>query len=141
MSKSTRSTSGHRPWGAWLVALALGVAAAGCTDAPSERYTQALAAAEQKNFDGFRAFFTRSSAELLRGFESAGKRSRLYYVKEPMTLLPKGPIENAVEVENFAVLTFTERGKKADVWMFLEDGEWKIDLTTLPGFWAYLSQP
>ena len=125
----------------WWLAVLLALAFAACTDAPDTRYTQAVAAAEQQNVTLFRTFFTRQSAELLRGLEVAGKRSRLYYIKDPLKLLPKGDLDNVLVQDNFAVLTFKVRGAKQDVWMYLEDGQWKIDLTSLPEFWAALDNP
>jgi len=133
------STRAHR-W-QWLLGIGLALALVACGETPQERYTGAQAAAERQDFEAFRSYFTRGSADLLRGLDTAGKRSRLYYIKEPMRVLPQGDLENAIQIDNFAVLSFKVRGKKQDVWMFLEDGAWKIDLTSLPGFWANLSQP
>jgi len=116
------------------------LAFAACTEAPEERFNQALSAAESDEVERFRTFFTRDSVELLRGMERAGERTHMYYVKDPTRLIPKGELEGVNVTDNFAVLTFKVRGQKQDVWMFFEDGEWKIDLTSLPEFWAGLSK-
>lgn len=130
--RSTRAT--------WWSALLLALAFAACTDPPTERFNQALTAADAQDVERFQTFFTRKSVNLLHGLETAGKRSRLYYVKDATKLMPKGDLENVDVKDNFAVLTFKVRGAKQDIWMFFEDGEWKIDLTSLPTFWAGLTR-
>ncbi|TNF28542.1 MAG: hypothetical protein EP329_17705 [Deltaproteobacteria bacterium] len=127
-------------WTRWFSAFLLALALAACTDSPEERYAQAQTAAADKEEAKFRTYFTRSSIDLLKGMETAGKRSGMYYVKDQTTLLPKGDLENVNVKDNFAVLTFKVRGQKQDVWMYFEDGEWKIDVTSLPDFWAGLDR-
>lgn len=135
-----RGTTTPRGLAALLLALCLGVALAACADPPEERYEQALRAAENKDFDLFRSYFTERSAELLRDMQTAGQRMKRYYMKEPFAILPKGDIDEVYVKDNFASLKVKVRGQTEEVRMFNEKDHWVIDLFSLSAFWAPLSQ-
>ncbi len=123
-----------------LLALTLGGALIACGEAPEERLAQARTAADRKDTDAFRSFFTEKSAELMRDFEIAGKRSKLYYTKDPFALLPGGDIDEVFVKDNLAVITVKDRGKKKKIRLYMENGQWAIDLFSLETLWEPLEK-
>ncbi|MCA9515259.1 MAG: hypothetical protein KC635_09980 [Myxococcales bacterium] len=140
MERRRPTTSPRTGLARLLLALLLGLALTACADPPEERYAQALKAAEDKDFDTFRTFFTERSAEFLRDMKTAGERMKRYYMKQPFEVLPTGDIEEVYVKDNFAAIKVKTRGKTQEVHMFNEKDHWVIDLFSLDGFWAPLTQ-
>lgn len=109
----------------------------GCGTEPTERFTQARAAAEDKNLDNFTKFFTRDSAIFLRQMEASAKRSRIAYLKDVFSVLPDGDVEDVLVEGNAAVLKVKGRAT-VEVRMFMENDEWSIDVFSLPKLWEPL---
>ncbi len=121
-------------------ALAFGAALGACGDSPEERFAQAQAAAKQKDEAAFKGFFTEKSAALLRGFERAGKRSKLWYTRNLFALLPSGEVDEVFVKDNFALITVKSGAKKKEVRMYKQNGQWAIDLFSLDTLWAPLEK-
>jgi hypothetical protein len=112
----------------------------GCADAPDDRYAQAVeAAAKTDALEDYLLFFTQSSAEMLRGADrvARSKSKDLAYLKDVRTLLPETEVDGVEIRGNLALLTLAGQDGKP-IRMVQERGEWVIDATSLPRFWAPL---
>lgn len=121
-----------------LLLLALLVAA--CGTPPEERLAQARAAIENKDVPLFLKYFTRRSAALLRDMEANAARTKMHYLRDPLTILPQGDVEEVAIDGNSAFVKVKGKGAAEEIRMFMENDEWAIDLFSLPKFWQPLQE-
>ncbi len=119
---------------AWVLVAGLAVSATGCAEGAVERFQAARAAAQDApDLDDYLLFFTKASAELLRGSEATRKRDpSLGYVPDARKVLPKGDVTKVDERGGLTVLTVGQGRTAKEVRMVQEDDAWVIDGLSLP---------
>ena len=110
-----------------------------CRDDPAVVLDQARTALATRDEAAFIALCDPKSAELLRAapevVRQSGRKWQLFHEGRPTPrLLPEGEVVDVVEQGQRAVVTLRTKKPNGQVPMRLVDGEWRLDLLTMPQF-------
>ncbi len=117
-----------------LVCAASLLAVSACTQTPTEVYINMTTAAQMGDRDAFLAGFTERSRDLVEALISL---SEAYVMADsnPYELLVYDSVDSEVIDGKRAVLEVSTGGKKREILMVDEDGQWRIDTQELEDFW------
>lgn len=120
-------------------ALALLLVVAGCSTPPEEVYEAAYKATQAKDRDAFVMHVTARSTALLDELDRVKEEGNLEYLASPFRLLPEPAKDEPTRVRGNRAEVPVVRGRnQGSVMLLKEDGEWRIDLLSLPEFWKPL---